>query len=261
MLFQTRYLVALLLYSLTIPLSAQQPKLHSHNDYLQSLPFWEAYSAGAASIEADVILLEDTLFVAHEAENIKRKHTLTSLYLDPILSAMQLEIGPLQPFILLVDIKTEAYTSMERLLEEIQPYKALWEDKENPFVKIVVSGNRPAKEDYYQYPFPVFFDFQSTEDTLNLPIEKIELFSLSFRKFSDWDGAGNLPKQDARKLKQAIRVAHGFGRPFRFWATPDTPTAWEALSEMGVDYINTDQPQAAGTYLKGHNARSSRPGS
>ena len=32
---------------------------HSHNDYLQPVPFWDAFSAGCASIEVDVILQDE----------------------------------------------------------------------------------------------------------------------------------------------------------------------------------------------------------
>ena len=40
-------------------------KIHSHNDYAQELPFWYAYSSGASSIEADIFLRNNELYVAH----------------------------------------------------------------------------------------------------------------------------------------------------------------------------------------------------
>lgn len=238
-----------------VPSEAQEIKIHSHNDYLQQIPFWEAYANGSASIEADVILQGDTLFVAHERESIRKGHTLTSLYLEPILQAKRLQLGNLHPFILLVDFKTEAYATINRLLKDLAPYQELWEDRENPLVKIVISGNRPQKEDYHQYPFPIYFDYQSIEDTENLPLEKIELFSLSFRNFTQWNGKGRLVDSDIKKLRNAIEVAHKFGKPFRFWATPDSKTAWKALHELGVDYINTDHPGAAKSYLSSLQSR------
>ncbi|WP_162418762.1 alkaline phosphatase [Cyclobacterium roseum] len=242
-------IVCCLMAGFPAPLSAQEINIHSHNDYLQQVPFWEAYANGAASIEADVILQRDTLFVAHEKESIRQGHTLTSLYLEPILRAKRLQLGNLHPFILLVDFKTEAYATLNQLLTDLEPYGELWEDRENPFVKIVISGNRPEKEDYHQYPFPIFFDYQSVEATENLPLDKIELFSLSFRNFSKWNGKGRLIDSDIEQLKEAIDVAHKHGKPFRFWATPDSKTAWKALHELGVDYINTDHPAAAKSYL------------
>ncbi|MCR9228698.1 MAG: alkaline phosphatase, partial [Flavobacteriaceae bacterium] len=43
--------------------------------------------------------------------------------------------------------------------------------------------------------------------------------------------------------------AKASGKPFRFWATPDTKTAWARLAKLGVDYINTDHPALAKQYL------------
>lgn len=51
---------------------AQQTyKVHSHNDYLQEVPFWQAYSGGAASIEVDLFLKRDSLFVTHSEGEIQ----------------------------------------------------------------------------------------------------------------------------------------------------------------------------------------------
>ncbi|AKP53113.1 alkaline phosphatase [Cyclobacterium amurskyense] len=246
------YLIILL-----IPLVSfgQEVKLHSHNDYLQKAPFWEAYANEAASIEADVILQNGNLYVAHEKESIKEGHTLSSLYLDPMLKSKNLGLGMQKPIILLVDIKTEAYSTLEKVVEAIRPYGALWEDQENPFVKIVISGNRPKVEEYVKYPFPIFFDYQSIKETSNLPLEKIELFSLSFKNFSQWNGKGRLVDEDIEKIKAVLKLVHGLGKPFRFWATPDSKTSWKALSELGVDFINTDHPYAANAYLSNLNDR------
>ena len=246
------YLIILL-----IPLVSfgQEVKIHSHNDYLQKAPFWEAYANEAASIEADVILQNGNLYVAHEKESIKEGHTLSSLYLDPMLKAKNLGIGTQKPIILLVDIKTEAYSTLGKVVEAIRPYGALWEDQENPFVKIVISGNRPKVEEYVKYPFPIFFDYQSIKETSNLPLEKIELFSLSFKNFSQWNGKGRLVDEDIEKIKAVLKLVHGLGKPFRFWATPDSKTSWKALSELGVDFINTDHPYAANAYLSNLNDR------
>ena len=246
------YLIILL-----IPLVSfgQEVKIHSHNDYLQKAPFWEAYANEAASIEADVILQNGNLYVAHEKESIKEGHTLSSLYLDPMLKAKNLGLGMQKPIILLVDIKTEAYSTLEKVVEAIRPYGALWEDQENPFVKIVISGNRPKVEEYVKYPFPIFFDYQSIKETSNLPLEKIELFSLSFKNFSQWNGKGRLVDEDIEKIKAVLKLVHGLGKPFRFWATPDSKTSWKALSELGVDFINTDHPYAANAYLSNLNDR------
>ncbi|GAB3005700.1 alkaline phosphatase [Cyclobacterium sediminis] len=241
--------VFLTILFLSAPSFGQKTGIHSHNDYLHDAPFWEAYANGAASIEADVILVGNILYVAHEKESIKEGQTLTSLYLDPLLKAKKLGLGSQKPLQLLVDIKTEAYSTLEKVLEVIQPYEELWEDHENPFVKIVISGNRPKVADYTNYPFPVFFDYQSLTELADLPLEKIELFSLSFKNYSRWNGKGRLVDQDIDKIKKIVNKVHALGKPFRFWATPDSKTSWKSLSELGIDFINTDNPYAAKAYL------------
>jgi hypothetical protein len=40
-----------------------QKPIHSHNDYWRDVPFYSALSVGAFSVEADVWLLNDTLYV------------------------------------------------------------------------------------------------------------------------------------------------------------------------------------------------------
>ncbi|MEX0883955.1 MAG: alkaline phosphatase, partial [Cyclobacteriaceae bacterium] len=159
------------------------------------------------------------------------------------------DIVYLKPFILLVDFKTEAYTTIDQLVKDLEPFAELWQDPENPFVKIVISGNRPDKDDYHQYPFPLFFDYQSVEDTANLPLEKIAMISLNFRQFSQWNGKGRMVDGDIEKISNIIDKAHQLDKPIRFWATPDSETAWKTLMELGVDFINTDQPYEAYKYL------------
>ena len=46
---------------------------HSHNDYENVAPFELAYSKGFGSIEADIFLQNDTLFVGHDLQEIKRQ--------------------------------------------------------------------------------------------------------------------------------------------------------------------------------------------
>jgi len=43
-------------------------------------------------------------------------------------------------------------------------------------------------------------------------------------------------------VKEAIQKAHSYGKPFRFWVTPDTGKAWKAFAQFGEDYINTYKP-------------------
>lgn len=226
--------------------------VHSHNDYLQPVPFWDAFSAGCASIEVDVILQEGGLMVAHERESIQAPRTFENLYLNPIQQGVDLGLIKEFNFHLLVDIKTEAYSTLDLLVKQTQPYAAILYSPENPTgLKLIISGGRPKAADYAKYPSWIFFDYQSRELTAELPWEKIGMVSLSFPRFSLWNGKGRMVESQRQQLQAFIDLVHSFDRPVRFWASPDGKTAWRAFHEMGIDYINTDRPAEANKYLRG----------
>lgn len=236
-----------------LPISAfsqQDFKLHSHNDYLRKKPFWEAFEAGCASIEVDVILKDGELMVAHETESINPELTLKSLYLEPIRSAKQQGKIDVFGFHLLIDCKTEAYATLGQIVKDASEFEDLLFSKKNPTgLKLIISGNRPKPAEYGDYPEWVFFDYQSKVLTADLPWENIGMVSLNFNQFSNWGGKGDMPADEKAKLKDFIRLVHSFNAQVRFWATPDTEATWKILYEIGVDYINTDQPGNAREYL------------
>lgn len=226
-------------------------KLHSHNDYLQAVPFWEAFANEVESIEADIICFDDELYVAHEKESIIKDRTLVSLYLDPIKKAFELNLGRMKEFQLLIDIKTEPYSTLKKLGEVLSAYEdILIGEGGSSKVQIVISGNRPEPDEYLGYPDYIQFDYQSIADTADLPLDKIAMISLNFRKLSAWQGTGQLDSGEEEKILEAIKVARSLHKPIRFWATPDNDRAWNKLMELGVDYINTDRPWEARTFIR-----------
>ena len=229
-----------------INLKAQDYKIHSHNDYLQNVPFWKAYSVGVASLEADIFLSEERLLVAHTLGELDANRTFQTLYLEPLETALKsgFRTDTLQ---LLIDIKSEPYTTLDALIEAINQFPTIAQSKQ---LSIVISGNRPNSAEYVNYPDFILFDYQSLEPVNNASVlEKIGLISLSFRNFTTWNGKGRLTKEDSTKVKIVIEKAHSFKKPFRFWATPDSKTAWRAMVDMGVDFINTDHPFECWQYL------------
>lgn len=228
---------ALLFVSLQIALSQQ---IHSHNDYEQSVPFWKAYSVGACSIETDVHLVNDTLFVAHDREDIQRKRTFQRLYLSPIRQLFIEKSMAQRPFQLLIDIKTEAHPALNKIVEELSPLAQYLYPKNSQGVKVVISGSRPQSDEYKNYPDFIFFDWQSTDKPKNL--DKVALVSLNFRNFLRWNGLQPLTTQEMKEIKDIIDQMKSLGKPIRFWATPDTEIAWKTLFNLDVDFIGTDKP-------------------
>ena len=112
-------LSSLLLYAISFLICTNQLlgqiKIHAHNDYQQAVPFWQALSFECASIEVDLILRGDTLFVAHEEESIKAVNTFDNLYLQPIQRAIDLDLIK-RPFALLIDLKTDAIPTLDQVI-------------------------------------------------------------------------------------------------------------------------------------------------
>lgn len=77
-------LTLVFLFMSTISLAQNSYMFHSHNDYLQNWHFWEAYTHRAGSIEADVFLKNNSLYVARTEKEFDTGRILENLYLEPI---------------------------------------------------------------------------------------------------------------------------------------------------------------------------------
>lgn len=219
-------------------------KIHSHNDYVQNVPFWKSYSNGASSIEVDLFLKDGQLHVTHHEDEIEVDKTFESLYLMPLKTLSS--TGELQTLQLLIDLKSEAYSTLNKVIEVLTDYPTLIQSDK---VTFVISGNRPKPEDYDDYPEFIHFDHQDLTDLDDISLDKVSMISKSLRDYTIWNGYGRLTSSDLNKVNAAIEKAHQVGKPFRFWATPDTKTAWNAFAQLGVDYINTDKPAEARVFL------------
>ncbi len=223
-------------------------KIHSHNDYRQVRPFWEAYEARANSIEADVYLIDGKLYVAHEKNEINPERTLEKLYLEPLNKIVKSKKR--QEVQILIDLKTNAEPTLKAVEEAIGKYPKLAKAyTKKKYIKFVISGNRPPISEYLKYPPYIFFDHQSLKDLEKGDKSKIALVSFSIGVYSKWKGNNPLTDEEKLKLKTIIDRVHAYGYPIRFWATPDTPLAWKTMLELQVDIINTDQPKACKAFF------------
>ncbi|SFU40028.1 alkaline phosphatase [Pustulibacterium marinum] len=241
----TRYVW--LLWLATNSLWAQNPIIHSHNDYEQQVPFWNAYAAGARSIEADVILKNNTLYVAHAESEIQETRTMESLYLAPIQKGVAMGMITEQPLQLLLDIKTDAKKTLKLLVQTLEKYPSVLAQQQ---ITYVISGNQPEPKKFKDYPEYVQFDYQALEPLTDEEWNHVGMISLNYKRFAGWNGKGRFTKEDLAKVKEVIEKAHSYHKPFRFWATPDSKSAWKAFTDLGVDYINTDMPFQCVNYVR-----------
>lgn len=229
-------------------------RAHSHNDYMQAAPFTLAYQHQFGSVEADVHLRNDTLFVAHDSKDISADRTFDKLYLQQIVRQVTKNQGSIyqdksRVMTLLVDLKTPYKTTLPALVKALAKYEELLAPKGS--VKVVVSGNTPAPELFEQYPAYVFFDGRPGTSYTAVQVARLGMISQDFHKYSQWNGKGIPVEQDRKAITDVISQAHAMGKPFRFWASPDNINAWKVLMNLGVDYVNTDHVAELGTFLSG----------
>ena len=235
----------LLFCFLSFALQAQSPlsKAHAHNDYEHERPFFEAFQLGFGSIEVDVYAVNGQLLVGHERNQLSLNRNLKDLYIDPIIRVLKAnKEGNFHQ--LLIDSKTSADSTLPLIIAALKPHAEIIQKKG---FRIVISGNRPKPSQYIESPAWITFDGRSDE---RFPTNKVVLESESMLKFGFWGGQGPIPAALKEKLKNYVDQVHANGRKVRLWATPDSLLGYQALLDIGVDYIGTDKLSLLADYLK-----------
>ena len=249
--------LTIVLFFFCISVHAQKVLIHSHNDYHQAVPFYRAFVCGAYSIEADIFCTEkeNELLVAHDAKELPTAPTIDDLYLNPIVGIFKRNQG--KPwknsdghFQLLVDLKTQTVPTLDILASKLKAYPEVFDPEVNPnAVRVVISGNMPAPADFHKYPSFIFFDGRFNQTYTQDELKRVLLFSEPFSAYSKWNGKGEMIDSEKKVLESLIQKAHALGKPIRFWGTPDNSTSWDVLHTMGVDFINSDNPEACANYF------------
>ena len=215
------------------PSSYSTTNAHSHNDYEQQVPFYNAYNEEFGSIEADIHLVNGKLLVGHDKADLSPEKTLENLYLIPITES-KIQDRQLQ---LLIDIKSDAINTLEELVNVLKKYPSIIDNK---FIKIIITGNRPDESLYTTYPTFIWFDGRMNTTYTKEQLSKIGLISDSYESFITNKTLWPLISADKEKIVAAIQQVHSLHKPARLWATPDFPDAWEEMIKLKIDFINTD---------------------
>lgn len=222
---------------------------HSHNDYLGSSPFYQAFEKGFGSIEADVFPVNGQLLVAHTRKEISTEKTLKDLYIEPLRKAF--DAGSSRELKLLIDIKEDHETSLSLLLKELEPLRKYLSTREKSnLATIVISGDRPAPAKYDAYPGFIFFDADLKRKHNAAEWERVALVSLPFNKITNWNGENEPGEKDRHALKNIIDSVHSAGKPIRFWAAPDTHASWKWQMTLKADLIGTDKINDLALFLE-----------
>jgi alkaline phosphatase len=246
------------LFSCCSLVAMAQPKVyttanaHSHNDYEKPFPFKAAYGESFGSMEADLHLINDTLWVSHNRARPGIDPTFDVLYLRPLDSVVKKNNGfpyadHSKKLQLLIDIKTAAVPTLDKVVAYLRQYPRLIN---NPHIHFVISGGRPDPNNWNQYPSFIWFDGNIGQSYPKAALDKIALMSADFHKYSKWNGTGSLAPAEQDTIQGLIAAVHLLGKPVRFWATPDNSDAWVQLMKWKIDYLNTDHITELSAFLK-----------
>lgn len=236
--------------------AAQPPVLiHSHNDYAQRVPFYQAYAQQVSSIEADVFLHDGQLLVGHDVEDLRADMTFEALYVEPIVTLFARNGGRAfrdsdQTLQLMVELKSETDPTLRAVAALLGRWPEVFDPDVNPAaVRVAVTGRVPAPEAFDRYPRFLGFDGAWDADYTPEQLERIALISTNFRDFSQWNGKGTIIPAEKERLEQVIDRAHEQGKPVRFWNAPEGTTVYYTFYDMGIDYINTDNPEVCAAFF------------
>lgn len=236
--------------------AAQPPVLiHSHNDYAQRVPFYQAYAQQVSSIEADVFLHDGQLLVGHDVEDLRADMTFEALYVEPIVTLFARNGGRAfrdsdQTLQLMVELKSETDPTLRAVAALLGRWPEVFDPEVNPAaVRVAVTGRVPAPEAFDRYPRFLGFDGAWDADYTPEQLERIALISTNFRDFSQWNGKGTIIPDEKERLEQVIDRAHEQGKPVRFWNAPEGTTVYYTFYDMGIDYINTDKPEVCAAFF------------
>lgn len=237
---------------------------HSHNDYEHERPLFDALNSNFKSIEADVFLIGDSLFVAHDFDKIKPGRTLRQMYLDPLKTRITQNNGSVygnkEEVILFIDIKDDGLKTYQLLHKILEAYKSdltVFEngEKKKGNVMVVVSGNRPIEYIKSQKTRYAGYDGRIEDLDSNISAALMPVVSDNWAKCFKWNGTGEMPKAEKEKLNDYANMAKGKGYILRFWNTPNQTriqriAVWAELKNSEVGLIGADNLKELQEFLK-----------
>lgn len=250
-----RFLIAVLFLFLSKIVTGQfVVNGHAHNDYLNKPALFEAIDARLISVEADIHLMKDELYVAHVRPPWRnKKRTLDKLYLKPLFDRVQKNDGKVYkgydgPFYFMIDFKGGSVEMYNRLIELLEPYKSMLTVMENGEYKpgavtVFLSGSKPTQAILKTEPMLAFIDGRPGDIGKGYSSWVMPVVSDHYKNHLKWNGKGEISDEEQVKLRMLVSKVHAEGKKLRLWASPDNPNAWTTFKKIGVDLINTDKPK------------------
>jgi hypothetical protein len=222
---------------------------YAHNDYDNRAPLADALRLGYAGAEADVLLADGVVAVAHGRRHANPSRSLEALYLQPLRSLVR-QCGRVlasdRPFLLNIELKErspEAYDSLAALLDR---YGDLLTERSpggtvaTAPVEVVFVGWHPPLAEFSR-PAAAYVRVQDKITSVDRHVAddstgRVRLVSLDYGKT-----IGREPRKRALWLAELRRAkSAGPGRIARVYNAPVRRDLYATLLAAGVDLIGTE---------------------
>lgn len=241
-----------------IPLAQRNSLTHSHNDYEQNRPLFDALDQHFASVEADIYLDGAELSVSHNGTNAKG--TLEKLYLDPLQALVRQKgsvHGDGKPFYLWIDLKQGERALINALHQRLMLYPMLTEFTDTTMteraVTVILTGDEDNKKRYVdsfatRYATRDSNDFRSSDAKAS---NRWLWYAVSYHDYFNWNGWDEIPIDQQNLMFFLVREVHATGRRLRIFDSPDYDTFWNEAMRAGVDMVGTDDVRGLREYVIG----------
>lgn len=257
--------------------------VHSHNDYWRDIPLLTSLSYGCASTEADVWLANGELLVGHDVASLRPERTFSSLYVEPLVQILdqknptteytayaQNQFGysekngvydtdSSRSLYLLIDVKTPGDETWPYVVDALQPlrdrgYLSYVNESDTRInsrqVTVIGTGVTPLNYLLERPNRDYFIDAPLAALNSTFVPTLSPLASTSLRTSIGWTGIMAASNTQLSNMTSLIEQAHSQGLAVRFWDNPTWPIfarnrVWRTFIDLGVDYINADDLDAA----------------
>ncbi|KAJ4346834.1 uncharacterized protein N0V89_010766 [Didymosphaeria variabile] len=257
---------------------------HSHNDYWRDVPFYSGLSYGAVSTEADVWLINGTLYVGHERQALTKERTLESLYINPILDTLHrqnpvtdfsneatfngvFDMSSAQTLYFFIDLKTSGPETWPAVLSALEPlrnaeYLSTYDGTTftSKPVTVIGTGNTPIWLVQSAVPRDAFYDAPLAQlggEFSNITANDSPIASTDFEASFGQVRTESFNDTQLETLRKQLKTAHDKGIKARYWNQPGFPigtrnAVWRTLYNEGADFVNVDDLEGAAGFWESH---------
>lgn len=244
---------------------------HSHNDYWRRVPLFDALHWGCTSVEVDVWMFDDDLFVGYDTQSLTRPRSFRNLYVDPLVELLDkmnapglypnrtfsgvFDADPSQAIVLLVDIRSEAYATYRLLEEQLERLRTrdylTYHDGQKLVqraVTIVGTGNTPfdlvrantkRREIFFDAPLDLFWEVPAS------PVVATDQTDTRAMKMDYGTAMARAPPNET-----ASQLLNGLTKPTPGKAADSSFTA-DAFNDANSYYASTDFSKSVGFVWRG----------